>query len=127
MKDRIKKIRNTKKLSQEEFGSILGVTKSSISNIENGRFNVTETMIKLICTEFNVNEDWLRTGAGGDENMFIPEDAKRYLELGKVARTPNEFRDFLIHVVSSLPDEYCDYLYAEFKRFSSQQDNKKGE
>ncbi len=30
-----------------------------------------DAIILSICREFNVNEDWLRTGAGGDENMFV--------------------------------------------------------
>lgn len=64
MKERIKKLRNYLKLSQEEFGAKIGVTKSTISNIETGRFNATDTSIKLICKEFNVNELWLRTGVG---------------------------------------------------------------
>lgn len=71
MKDRIKSIRKSKRLSQEEFGSRIGITKSSVSLLESGRNSPSEQTIKLLCTEFNVNEDWLRTGAGGDENMFI--------------------------------------------------------
>ena len=124
MKTRFKQIRSKLGLSQEEFGNKLGVTKSTISNIENGRFNITDTMIKLLCSEFRVNEDWLRTGAGGDENIFVPDDAQKYVELGRAARTPNDFRTFLTHVMETLPDEYCDYLYEEFVKF--QKNIKKG-
>lgn len=125
MKTRFKQVRSKLNLSQEEFGNKLGVTKSTISNIENGRFNITDTMVKLLCSEFRVNEDWLRTGAGGDENIFIPDDAQKYIALGRAARTPNDFRDFLVHVMETLPDEYCDYLYEEFKRFAKE--HEKGE
>lgn len=125
MKTRFKKIRLAKELNQEDFGKVLGVTKSTISNIENGRFNITDTMVKLLCTEFRINEDWLRTGSGGDENMFIPDDALKYINMGKAARTPNDFRDFLVQLMQSLPDEYCDYLYEEFKKFSITQEEKK--
>lgn len=118
MKTRLKKIRLAKSLSQEDFGRRLGVTKSTISNIENGRFNATDTMIKLICSEFSVNEEWLRTGAGGDENMFISADAN-HMNLGKSVRTPNEFRDFLVQLMQTLPDEYCNYLYEEFRNFEA--------
>lgn len=64
MNSRIKELRKALKLSQEEFGSRLGVGKSAISYLESGRSNVTEQMILLICKEFSANEDWLRSGEG---------------------------------------------------------------
>lgn len=57
-------LRKKLKLSQEEFGGRLGVGKSAISYLESGRSKLTEQMILLICKEFNVNEEWLRTGEG---------------------------------------------------------------
>lgn len=64
MNSQINKLRKALKLSQEEFGSKLGVGKSAISYLESGRSNLTEQMALLICKEFNVNEKWLRTGDG---------------------------------------------------------------
>lgn len=61
---RIKLLRKVLELSQEEFGSKIGITKTAISKIETGRNNLTDSTIKLLCTKFNVNEDWLRTGEG---------------------------------------------------------------
>lgn len=118
--ERIKTIRKSLKLTMEQFGKRIGVTKSTISNIENGNRNATDHMIKSICREFNINEDWLRTGAGGDENMFIPNDMLKYVQLGQAPKTPNEFRDFLTQLMASLPNEVCDYLYDEFKRFADE-------
>lgn len=66
--DRIKKIRLTLNLTLEQFSTKVGVTKAAMSNIENGNRNVTEQMIKSICREFNVNENWLRNGI---EPMYI--------------------------------------------------------
>lgn len=127
MNKRIKNLRQHLGVTLEEFGTKLGVTKATVSRWENGERSISEQAIRLICSEFNVNEDWLRTGAGGDENMFIPDDAMKYLNIGKAARTPNDFRDFLVHVMETLPDEYCEYLYNEFKRFESERKQKKGE
>ena len=69
--DRIKDIRKHFKLTMEKFGNKLGVTKMTISRLESGSNNLTEQMTKSICREFNVNEDWLRTGDG---EMFAPTD-----------------------------------------------------
>lgn len=62
--ERVKEIRKYHDLTLEKFGKKLGVGKTAISNIENGNRNLTEQMIKAICREFDVNEDWLRTGEG---------------------------------------------------------------
>lgn len=75
IEDRVLLIREKKELSQEEFGERIGVTKSTISLIERKLRNPSERVIRDICREFNVNEDWLRNGAG---EMFIevPEEAE---------------------------------------------------
>ncbi len=64
MNTRVKYLRKLLKLSQEEFGSRLGVTAAGISRIEGGKRNLTEQMVFHICKEFNVNEGWLRSGEG---------------------------------------------------------------
>lgn len=64
MKDRIKQIRKDKKLSMEKFGDKIGLKKNSVSQIESGINNPSETVILSICREFRVNENWLRTGDG---------------------------------------------------------------
>ncbi len=55
--DRFKELRKTFGLSQEELGNKIGLSKSGISNIESGTRNVTDKHIKLICSEFPVNEE----------------------------------------------------------------------
>lgn len=72
MKERLKELRKTLNLSQEEFGNKLGVTKATISRLESGTNKLTEQMIKSICREFNVDYYWLTDGIG---EMFthIPE------------------------------------------------------
>ena len=62
--ERIKDVRKSLNLTLEEFGKKLCVTKSTLSNIENGNRNITDRLIRDICREFDVSEDWLRTGAG---------------------------------------------------------------
>lgn len=52
------------KLTLEDFGNRLGLKKSTLSNIENGTYNLTEQTRRSIMREFNVNESWLLTGEG---------------------------------------------------------------
>ena len=70
LKDRIKKIRKELDLTQQEFADRIGVKRGGIANYEIGRNEPTDSVISLICREFNVNEDWLRTGEG---EMFIKQ------------------------------------------------------
>lgn len=72
MGNRVKEIREMLNLSQESFGSKIGVTRASISNIEKCTRNMSEQTMTSICREFNVNYFWLRDGVG---DMFtgLPE------------------------------------------------------
>lgn len=70
--DRVKEIRKYENLTLEKFGARLGVGKTAISKLENGERGVTDQMIKSICREFRVNEQWLRDGTG--EPYVIPDD-----------------------------------------------------
>ena len=68
MNERVKQLRKTLDLTMEKFGEKIGVKKSAISLIESGKNSLTEQMIKSICREFDVDEEWLRNGTG---SMFI--------------------------------------------------------
>ena len=69
--ERIKELRkNHLHLSQTEFGERVGVSRSVINNIERNvlaRPDQKLSLMKLICSEFNVNEEWLLNGT---EPMF---------------------------------------------------------
>lgn len=72
MHDRIRELRKTHlRMSQSAFGEKLGVNRDVINNIENNRLAKPEqklSLIKLMCKEFSVNEDWLLNGSGA---MFV--------------------------------------------------------
>ena len=65
--ERIKQVRTLNKLSQEAFAKKIGIKGSAISLYESNERTVTEASIKSICREFQINEDWLRTGKGKPE------------------------------------------------------------
>lgn len=84
MNERIKKLRKTLDLTQQEFADRIGVKRNTIANYEIGRNEPIDSVLALIVREFNVNEKWLRTGEG---EMFIPAPASEFDEL--VRRYPN--------------------------------------
>ena len=65
--ERIRELRKSLHLTQTEFGERLGVSLSVINNIEYNRLSRPDqklSLIKLMCKEFGVNEEWLLTGEG---------------------------------------------------------------
>lgn len=94
MNERIKELRKTLGLSGEKFGEPLGVQRMAISQIETGKNNLSEQMIKSICMAYNVNENWLRTGDG---SMFNQSDNGFFSDLKK----QYSLTDFQINLVKS--------------------------
>lgn len=62
--DRIKQVRLDSGLSQVAFAERIGIGSSAMSKLEKGENNPSDQTIKLICSEFGVNRDWLETGDG---------------------------------------------------------------
>lgn len=67
---RVKELRKDLHMSQVEFAKKLGVTNAHISKIEKGGTVPSDTLIKLISKEYDVNEDWLKKGI---EPIYIDE------------------------------------------------------
>lgn len=101
MKDRIKKIRKDKKLTQVEFGERIGVKGNTITNYENGLRNPTDAIILSICREFSVNENWLRTGTG---DPYLQPDDKLSSYLADIITGDDYFIKDLISAYMELDD-----------------------
>ena len=105
--ERVKELRKSLGLTQEKFGERVGVKKNTISQIESGVNGVTDQLRLSVCREFNVNEDWLRTGEG---SMFSEpnEDEEITKFLGDILTDKPDFRRRLISVLSRMtPDEWA--------------------
>ena len=62
MGERIKAIRKALGLTQQKFGERIGVKGNTIAQYELGRNEPVDSVLSLLCREFNVSEEWLRTG-----------------------------------------------------------------
>lgn len=78
--ERIREVRKSFGLTLEKFGDRIGLKKNSVSQIENGKNELTDGNALAICREYNVNEHWLRTGVG---EMFVKPDAFSLDEFAK--------------------------------------------
>ena len=68
MNERLKRLRKTLDLTQQEFADKIGSKRNTVAKYETDTNTPSAAVISLICREFNVNEEWLRTGEG---EMFI--------------------------------------------------------
>lgn len=73
--DRLKYVRvDVLKISLENFSSRLGMkSRSSMSRYERSGFKFSDRIVKQICTEFLINEHWLRTGEGEIFQSYIDD------------------------------------------------------
>ncbi len=62
--DRIKRVRKYLDLTQREFGERIGLKGNTIAQYELGRNNPVDSALSLMIREYNINEEWLRTGEG---------------------------------------------------------------
>lgn len=68
MKERIKQLRKVLGMTQQKFADAIGVKQNTVAQYEIGRNEPIDSVVNLICKEYNVNPDWLRDGTG---EMFI--------------------------------------------------------
>lgn len=73
--ERIRELRKKHlKMTMEAFGTRIGVSRDVINNIEHNRLARPDqklSLMKLICKEFSVNEEWLLDGTGP---VFVEPD-----------------------------------------------------
>ena len=62
--ERIRKLRKTLDLTQQKFGERIGIKGNTVAQYELGRNEPVDAVFSLICREFDVREEWLRTGEG---------------------------------------------------------------
>lgn len=82
LNEQLKKVRKALNLTQTKFAKEIGLSQTSLGMIEVGDRKVQDRHIKTICSIFNVNEDWFRTGKGEMFNKkndnFLDQMTKKY-------------------------------------------------
>ena len=105
MKDRFKELRKELNVTQQEFADKLKISRNFVAQIEMGSKVPSDRTIDDVCREFNVNEEWLRTGNG---DMFVPgiKDKQISAMLADVMKSGEDsFRHRLVSALARLDDE----------------------
>lgn len=117
MDERIKELRKALGLTQQKFADAIGVRQNTVAQYEMGRNPPNDTVITLICREFNVSEAWLRDGV---EPMFLPKSRNEELMdfATKAAEgDPGNIRAQLLAVMARLTDEQWEVLAQVAREF----------
>ena len=110
MEERLKELRKSLNLTQQEFADKIGVKRNTIAQYESGRNAPIDAVITLICRTYGVSETWLRTGEG---EMFVPRDRSDAIaqEVSRfMADHPDSFRERLISLLIRLDEKQWEVL-----------------
>ena len=112
MNERIKRLRSKLEMTQQEFADRLGIKRGTLANYEIGRNEPIDAVISLMCKEFHVNEIWLRTGEGGDDNMFtkVSEEDRYSINLRKLSRTENQMARNMLNAIAEASPEKLKHI-----------------
>lgn len=110
MSERLKKLRKALDLTQQEFADKLGIKRNTVAQYEIGRNEPIDAVIISICREFDVNEEWLRTGEG---DMFLPLD--RNADIARLTKLllneeSDSFKNRFISMLANLSVEEWEFL-----------------
>ncbi len=125
---RFKEVRKACNKTQEEWGRILGITRTGVAEIESGRRNVIEKHIIMLSNwhERKINIEWLRTGKGGANNMFLhPEENDLIAQATDLLGVKDPLFESLVVTFSKLTPENRNVLLNFFKDLSDNLAEKK--
>lgn len=125
MNERLRKLRKALDLTQQKFADRIGVKQNTVAQYEMGRNIPIDSVINLICREFNVNEEWLRTGTG---DMFLPVD--RNADIAKLTKMlldeeSDSFKNRFISMLANLTTGEWEFLEKKARELSGIDDKNK--
>ena len=94
MKERIKELRKSLGITQQEFADKLGLKRNTIATYEIGKAVPSDRVVSDLCNKYNVNEEWLRTGNG---EMFVEETPdEEFMRMAKAVASGDTETDRMI-------------------------------
>lgn len=115
LNQRISALIDALNIKKTSFAERLNVSQAFVSQLCSGVKQPSDRTISDICREFDVNEEWLRTGSG---EMFVPLTRDEQIEvfIGNVLKDePGDFRRRLISVLSRLTESEWELLEKKLK------------
>ena len=115
--DRLKSIRKTLNITQQEFADRIGIKRGTVANYELDRNEPLDAVISLICKEFNISESWLRTGEG-EMYTALDRDEEIALLVGRAIEGGTDFQKALIKMLCSCSEKELEVLERKFREIA---------
>ena len=94
---KIKELRKSRHLKQDDLAEILGITRGQISNLEHNRRSLNLKQLETLCNYFKVDMEYFGVSPTAEETISLLERAKLIFE-------------------SDIPEEKKDEVYQELMR-----------
>lgn len=117
MNERIKKVRKSLNMTQNEFSARIGLSRNFIAQIETGASSPSERTLKDICREFNISYLWLTQGI---EPMQKSIDSSAQARIDNIMTGENDFAKNLFKEFSKLEKEEWELLEKIIKNISKE-------
>lgn len=87
---RIKELRKSRSLKQDDLAEILNLSRGQISNLENGRRSLNLSQLEKLCNFFKVDMDYFGIQPDAEESIMLLERAKLIFESENVSEKEKE-------------------------------------
>ena len=92
-------IRDALDMTQAAFSRVISLSNGYLAGVETGKRRVNDRLVKLICSSFMVDEQWLRTGEG----EIAPASDEMFLKLAGFFRELSpKFRRYILKEIQLL-------------------------
>lgn len=121
---RVKEVRTLAKLRQEDFAERIDVTQSTVAQFESGDNPIKDRYIKLICSEFNINQEWLLYGSGtmlNSSSISFEEFASLY----NISTLEMEFLKTYLDIDKEIRRDILEKFMTTFVKFNNENKLKK--
>ena len=105
LKDRLRELRKSTRLSQTDFAEKLGCGRGVIKGIEEGKTDISPAFADLICRTYGCDRIWLETGEGEMFREMSADEQIADFVGGILSDRGDQFQKKVIQILSSLDDE----------------------
>ncbi len=114
--ERFKELRDLLGFNQKDFSNEVGISRTHISGIENGKDNPSLSLSKLVCYKFGVNEEWLLEGIG---EVFVTGKSFDDFSDDGIKSKYDVMKSFLEQVIYNLNGDDLKNVVTAFSNFVS--------
>lgn len=105
---RIRELRKDLHLTQKQFAEKIGITQAHLSGVESDKDNPSDSVLRIICNEFNIGGRWLKLGEGEKAQPFMSKE--KFIAMLPIEDRPlpseSDLLFILNHQIPKVKDEF---------------------